>query len=101
MVASGGFRTRRPTATGPGGGAWQRTVLAVFGDPDTPGHAVGRHVVTTDFGGDGNDEFLVAPRGPVPWQGVLYHKAKDPRMMLFRNEFGKPLCPPTPRAVNG
>ncbi|MFD0200671.1 MULTISPECIES: FG-GAP repeat domain-containing protein [Saccharothrix] len=142
--------TRRATDTGPGGGAWQRTVLAVFGDPETPGHAVGHHVVAADFDGDGNDEFLVALRGPAPWQGVLYYKidvrdgavaqctsatvsthsaariavadfsgdgrldfaatgyftegyykAKDPRIMLFRNEFGKPLFPPTPRAVNG
>ncbi|WP_158852598.1 FG-GAP repeat domain-containing protein [Saccharothrix deserti] len=141
--------TRKPNGAGPGG-AWQRTVLAIFGDPEKPGLAVGHHVVAADFDGDGNDEFLVALRGPAPWQGVLYYKidvrdgviaqctsatvstystariavgdfsgdgrldfattgyytegyykAKNPRIMVFRNEFGKPLFAPQPRAVNG
>jgi hypothetical protein len=30
-----------------------------------------------DFDGDGDDEFLVALRGPWPWQGVFYYKAVD------------------------
>jgi hypothetical protein len=55
-------------------GLWQRTTLAVLGDPDQPGLAVGHHVVTADLDGDGNDEFLVALRGPAPWQGVLQYK---------------------------
>jgi hypothetical protein len=37
----------------------------------------GHHVVAADFDGDGDDEFLVALRGPMPWQGVFYYKAID------------------------
>lgn len=36
-----------------------------------------------DFDGDGDDEFLVALRGPWPWQGVMYYKAVDPRNGIF------------------
>lgn len=61
---------------GPGAlaGLWRRTTLAVFGDPDQPGVAVAHHVITADLDGDGDDEFLVALRGPAPWQGVLQYK---------------------------
>jgi hypothetical protein len=55
-------------------GAWQRTTLAVLGDPAQPGMAVGHHVIAADLDGDGDDEFLVALRGPAPWQGVLQYK---------------------------
>jgi hypothetical protein len=34
-------------------------------------------IVCADFDGDGDDEFLVALRGPYPWQGVFYYKALD------------------------
>jgi hypothetical protein len=40
-------------------------------------------VVTADFDGDGDDEFLVALRGPMPWQGVFYYKAIDVQNGLF------------------
>ena len=60
-----------------GGIKWNRTVLDVFGDPNEAGEGAGHHVVTGDFDGDGDDEFLVALRGPMPWQGVFYYKAVD------------------------
>jgi hypothetical protein len=49
---------------------YERKVQKVFG-PE--GEAVGHHVVTADFDGDGDDEFLVAERGPIPWQGIVYY----------------------------
>jgi len=64
-------------------GTWERTVLDVFGDPNEAGEGPGHHVVAADFDGDGDDEFLVALRGPEPWQGVFYYKAVDARQGLF------------------
>ncbi len=53
---------------------WTRTVLDTFGT-FTPKHqSTGHHIVTADFDGDGEDEFLVALRGPMPHQGVFYYK---------------------------
>lgn len=43
----------------------------------------GHHVVTGDFDGDGYNEFLVALRGPMPWQGVFYYKAVDAANRVF------------------
>src|SRR5690606_12605343 len=51
---------------------WKRTVLDVFADPNEAGEGPGHHVVCADFDNDGEDEFLVALRGPMPWQGVFY-----------------------------
>ncbi|MFZ0217401.1 MAG: VCBS repeat-containing protein [Candidatus Dormiibacterota bacterium] len=56
---------------------WRRTVLDVFGDPNERGEGAAHHVVAADFDGDGDDEFLVALRGPLPWQGVFYYKVVD------------------------
>jgi hypothetical protein len=56
---------------------WKRTVLDVYADPNESGEGPGHHVVCADFDGDGDDEFLVALRGPMPWQGVFYYKAID------------------------
>ncbi|WP_202970723.1 FG-GAP repeat domain-containing protein [Saccharothrix sp. ALI-22-I] len=56
---------------------WNRTLLDVFGDPNENGEGPGHQVVCADFDGDGDDEFLVALRGPWPWQGVMYYKAID------------------------
>jgi FG-GAP-like repeat len=56
---------------------WKRVVLDVFGDPNDRGEGAGHHVVTADFDGDGDDEFLVGLRGPMPWEGVFYYKAVD------------------------
>ena len=64
------------TRTGEGG-AWQRTLLDVYGDPNENGEGPGHQIVCADFDGDGDDEFLVALRGPWPWQGVMYYKAVD------------------------
>jgi hypothetical protein len=59
------------------GGSWQRTLLDVYGDPNENGEGPGHQIVCADFDGDGDDEFLVALRGPWPWQGVMYYKAVD------------------------
>lgn len=64
-------------------GPWTRHVLDVFGDPNEVGEGAGHHVVCADFDGDGDDEFLVALRGPRPWQGVFYYKCVDLEKALF------------------
>jgi hypothetical protein len=53
---------------------WDRTVIDVFGEA---GEGPLHHVVTADFDGDGDDEFLVALRGPEPHQGVMHYKPID------------------------
>jgi hypothetical protein len=60
-----------------GDARWKRTVLDVFADPNEAGEGPGHHVMCADFDNDGDDEFLVALRGPMPWQGVFYYKAVD------------------------
>lgn len=62
---------------------WRRVLLDVFGDPNENGEGPGHQVVCADFDGDGNDEFLVALRGPWPWQGVMYYKAIDAANGVF------------------
>jgi len=62
---------------------WKRTVLDTFGEFDPNSQGPGHHVVTGDFDGDGDDEFLVALRGPLPHQGVYYYKAIDLASGLF------------------
>ncbi|MBI9062845.1 MAG: VCBS repeat-containing protein [Marinilabiliaceae bacterium] len=62
---------------------WKRFVLDTFKDPDEHGEGPGHHVVCADFDGDGDDEFLVALRGPSPWQGVYYYKAIDVKNGVF------------------
>lgn len=62
---------------------WRRTLLDVYGDPNENGEGPGHQVLCADFDGDGDDEFLVALRGPWPWQGVMYYKAIDPRNGVF------------------
>ena len=62
---------------------WRRVVLDVFGDPNENGEGPGHCVVCRDFDGDGDDEFLIAIRGPMPWQGVMYYKAIDVRNGVF------------------
>ena len=68
------------TSEGEGGiteRTWSRTVIDVFGEPNDAGEGPLHHVVTADFDGDGDDEFLVAMRGPEPHQGVMYYKPLD------------------------
>jgi hypothetical protein len=62
---------------------WKRTVLDTFGSFDPISQGPGHHVVCGDFDGDGDDEFLVALRGPLPHQGVYYYKAVDVERGLF------------------
>ena len=62
---------------------WKRTVLDTFGAFDPIAQGPGHHVVTGDFDGDGDDEFLVAMRGPLPHQGVFYYKAIDVEAGLY------------------
>lgn len=56
---------------------WKRTLLDIFGYPNSNGEGAGHHLKTVDFDGDGNDEFLVAQRGPAPFQGIFYYKLLD------------------------
>ena len=62
---------------------WKRYLLDVFGDPNENGEGPGHCVMCADFDGDGDEEFLVALRGPAPWQGVMYYKAIDARNGIF------------------
>lgn len=62
---------------------WNRVILDVYGDPNKNGEGPGHQVVCADFDGDGDDEFLVALRGPWPWQGVFYYKAIDITQGIF------------------
>ncbi|OTA17921.1 hypothetical protein Xvie_00599 [Xenorhabdus vietnamensis] len=62
---------------------WNRFILDVFGDPNENGEGPGHQVLCADFDGDGDDEFLVALRGPWPWQGVFYYKAIDLSRGIF------------------
>ena len=63
--------------------SWRRVVLDVFGDPNPLGEGPGHYVVCGDFDNDGDDEFLVALRGPMPWQGVFLYKAIDVANDMF------------------
>jgi len=67
-------RTKGSTLTD---GPWKRTVLETFGDFNPKHQSTGHHIVTADFDGDGEDEFLVGLRGPMPHQGVFYYKIMD------------------------
>ncbi|MFB2983517.1 FG-GAP repeat domain-containing protein [Microseira sp. BLCC-F43] len=62
---------------------WQRTVLDVYGDPNALGEGPAHFVVCADFDNDGDDEFIVAPRAPMPWMGVFYYKAIDVKNGVF------------------
>jgi len=62
---------------------WTRYVLDVFDNLNEHSEGPGHHVVCHDFDGDGEDEFLVALRGPMPWQGVFYYKAVDAKNGVF------------------
>jgi hypothetical protein len=57
--------------------AWKRTVLDDFGPCDPRNQVSCHHIVTGDFDGDGDDEFLVALPGPMPNQGIYYYKIID------------------------
>jgi hypothetical protein len=65
---------------------WRRRELEVFPPPDAAHDAVIHHVVAADFDGDGDDEFLVALRGPAPIQGVMYYKFDADGGVLVREQ---------------
>lgn len=65
------------------GCTWKRVVLDVYGDPNPIGEGPGHFTICADFDNDGDDEFLVALRGPMPWQGVFYYKAIDVKNGIF------------------
>lgn len=67
----------------PGEVKWNRIVLDVFGDPNDKGEGPAHCVMCADFDQDGEDEILVALRGPAPWQGVFYYKILDARKGIF------------------
>jgi hypothetical protein len=52
-------------------------VWETFGEPNEAGEGPAHHVVAADLDGDGDDELLVALRGPDPTQGVVYYKPVD------------------------
>lgn len=56
---------------------WERTVLDTFGSFSPKHQGTGHHIVVADFDNDGDDEFLVGLRGPMPHQGVYYYKVVD------------------------
>jgi hypothetical protein len=65
---------------------WARHEVEVFPAPDAEHDAVAHHVVAADFDGDGDDEFLVAVRGPAPTQGVYYYKFDATGRLLLREQ---------------
>ncbi len=67
---------------------WSRTVIDVFGEPNEAGEGPLHHVVCADFDGDGDDEFLVALRGPEPHQGVMLYKPVDLAAARFERTQG-------------
>ena len=74
----------RKTFTSPTDLAWSRTVLDNFGVQDPKSfEGVGHHLLTADFDGDCEDEFIVALRGPMPYQGVFYYDPIDVSKSLF------------------
>jgi hypothetical protein len=66
--------------------SWRRYVLDVYGDPNAKGEGPGHFVICRDFDGDGDEEFIVAMRGPLPWQGVFYYKAIDVKNGIFTGQ---------------
>lgn len=58
-------------------GVWERRVLDTFGSFSPKHQGTGHHIVVADFDNDGEDEFLVGLRGPMPNQGVYYYKIID------------------------
>jgi hypothetical protein len=65
---------------------WERREVEVFPAPDGDHDAVAHHVAAADFDGDGDDEFLVAVRGPAPTQGVYYYKFDASGRLLLREQ---------------
>ncbi|CAF1185859.1 unnamed protein product [Rotaria sordida] len=62
---------------------WKRYILDIYGYPNQYGEGPAHYVVCADFDNDGDDEFLVALRGPSPNQGVYFYKPMDLSRGLF------------------
>lgn len=62
---------------------WDRYVLDIYGHPNEQGESPNHQIICADFDKDGDDEFLVALRGPPPTQGVYFYKAIDISRGLF------------------
>jgi hypothetical protein len=62
---------------------WKRYTLDVYGYPNQNGESSGHYIVCADFDKDGDDEFLIAHRGPPPNQGVFLYKPIDISRGLF------------------
>lgn len=56
---------------------WKRRILDVVGPLNNRGEGPGHDVEAVDLDGDGNDECLVALRGPTPYSGVQIFKPLD------------------------
>jgi hypothetical protein len=67
----------RTGGEGVAGATWSRRVLERFPGRNDAGEGPAHHVVCADFDGDGDDEFLVALRGPMPEQGVFHYRPVD------------------------
>jgi hypothetical protein len=67
----------RTEGIGLAGARWRRSVLETFGEPNEANEGPAHHVVCADFDGDGDDELMVALRGPEPYQGVVHYKVTD------------------------
>ena len=52
-------------------------MIDTYGEPNEAGEGPAHHVVCADFDGDGDDEFMVALRGPMPHQGVFHYRPTD------------------------
>ncbi|CAF1077711.1 unnamed protein product [Rotaria sordida] len=62
---------------------WKRYVLDVYGYPNEQGEGPIHHIICADFDKDGDDEFLIALRGPSPTEGVYLYKPIDVSRGLF------------------
>ncbi|UJR14494.1 hypothetical protein I4U23_001490 [Adineta vaga] len=62
---------------------WERYILDIYGYPNQNGEGPSHYIVCADLDNDGDDEFLVALRGPAPNEGVYYYKAIDLSRGLF------------------
>lgn len=65
---------------------WKRQIIDTFGPVSGSGEGPLHQVIAMDVDGDGNDEFLVAMRGPLPYQGVYLYKAVDPANGKFTRQ---------------
>jgi hypothetical protein len=62
---------------------WKRYILDVYGHPNEQGEGPIHYVICADFDKDGDDEFLIALRGPSPTEGVYFYKPIDLSRGLF------------------